>query len=75
MTHGTTQSKTRALARFFVGPIGRKKRRNILTADQSDARIAGIFSRRTNRTREAHALVGFSHRHVFIPLPGIEIIQ
>eukprot|EP00976_Prorocentrum_cordatum_P062779 1176847-Prorocentrum_minimum.AAC.5 len=35
------------------GPIRRRKRGYILTADQSDAGSAGIFSRRTNQTQEA----------------------
>eukprot|EP00959_Pyramimonas_sp_CCMP1952_P162867 3404867-Pyramimonas_sp.AAC.1 len=34
-------------------PIRRRKRRYVLTADQSDAGSAGMFSRRTNQTREA----------------------
>eukprot|EP00976_Prorocentrum_cordatum_P007598 151764-Prorocentrum_minimum.AAC.1 len=34
------------------GPLGRRKRGYILTADHSDAGSAGIFSRRTNRTQE-----------------------
>eukprot|EP00976_Prorocentrum_cordatum_P085399 1186071-Prorocentrum_minimum.AAC.1 len=32
------------------GPIRRRKRRYILTTDQSDAESAGIFSRQTNQT-------------------------
>eukprot|EP00959_Pyramimonas_sp_CCMP1952_P049401 1031970-Pyramimonas_sp.AAC.1 len=35
------------------GPIRRGRRRYILTTDQSDAGSVGIFSRRTNQTREA----------------------
>eukprot|EP00976_Prorocentrum_cordatum_P049832 1005296-Prorocentrum_minimum.AAC.2 len=35
------------------GPIRRRKRGHILTADQSDAGSAGKFSRRTNQTQEA----------------------
>eukprot|EP00976_Prorocentrum_cordatum_P084622 1185740-Prorocentrum_minimum.AAC.2 len=34
-------------------PIRRRKRRYILTADQSDAGSAGIFSRQTNQTQKA----------------------
>eukprot|EP00976_Prorocentrum_cordatum_P112292 1195508-Prorocentrum_minimum.AAC.7 len=43
------------------GPIGHRKRRYILTMDQSDtgsAGSAGIFSRWTNRTQEARV---YSH--------------
>eukprot|EP00959_Pyramimonas_sp_CCMP1952_P277988 5810976-Pyramimonas_sp.AAC.1 len=35
------------------GPIRRRKRRYILTTDQSDTGNAGLFSRRTNQTQEA----------------------
>eukprot|EP00959_Pyramimonas_sp_CCMP1952_P200180 4186719-Pyramimonas_sp.AAC.1 len=40
------------------GPIRHRKRRYILTADQSDTGIAGIFSRQTNQTQEAQV---YSH--------------
>eukprot|EP00976_Prorocentrum_cordatum_P117942 1196388-Prorocentrum_minimum.AAC.5 len=35
------------------GPIGRRARGFVLTADQSDAVRVGIFSRRTNQTQGA----------------------
>eukprot|EP00976_Prorocentrum_cordatum_P114352 1195837-Prorocentrum_minimum.AAC.4 len=35
----------------YDGPIRRKQHRHILMMDQSDARSAGIFLRRTNQTR------------------------
>eukprot|EP00976_Prorocentrum_cordatum_P115433 1196010-Prorocentrum_minimum.AAC.1 len=41
-----------------AGPIRRRKRRYILTPDQSDAGSAGIFSRRTHQTQEAQV---YSH--------------
>eukprot|EP00959_Pyramimonas_sp_CCMP1952_P377958 7917269-Pyramimonas_sp.AAC.1 len=48
------RSDARSAGIFEVdGPIGRTKRRFILTTDQSDAGSVDIFSRRTNRTHEA----------------------
>eukprot|EP00976_Prorocentrum_cordatum_P073251 1181010-Prorocentrum_minimum.AAC.1 len=52
-----------------VGPIRRRKRRYILTPDQSDLVVLqqllevphGIFSRRTNQTQEAQQLLEVPH--------------
>eukprot|EP00976_Prorocentrum_cordatum_P115382 1196000-Prorocentrum_minimum.AAC.4 len=54
---GTFSRRTNQTQKTWVyshgGPIRCRKRRYILTADQSDAVSAGIFPWRTNQTQEA----------------------